>query len=109
MVKSNVILEAYGVFSGYQITDNLAAEVGYEYFGRAKVRYSGNSEFRHTAHGTTLALKGSYPVLDNLDVYARAGAALIVVIIKIVLIIKFITSRYLLYLQPVLNMQFFLN
>ena len=69
--------EAYGVFGGYQITDNLAAEVGYEYFGRAKVRYSGNSEFRHTAHGTTLALKGSYPVLDNLDVYARAGAALI--------------------------------
>ena len=69
--------EAYGVFGGYQITDNFAVEAGYEYFGRAKVKYSDGDQFRHTAHGTTLALKGSYPVLDNLDVYGRVGAALI--------------------------------
>ena len=69
--------EAYGIFGGYQITDNLAVEAGYEYFGRAKVKYSDGQQFRHTAHGTTLALKGSYPVLDNLDVYGRVGAALI--------------------------------
>ena len=30
--------EAYGVFGGYQITDNLAVEAGYEYFGRAKAK-----------------------------------------------------------------------
>lgn len=69
--------EAYGVFGGYQITDNFAAEVGYEYFGRAKVKTSGIQTFRHTAHGTTLALKASYPVLADLDVYGRVGVALI--------------------------------
>ncbi|WP_109427546.1 porin OmpA [Aggregatibacter kilianii] len=75
--KVNRNSEAYGVFGGYQITDNFAVEAGYEYFGRAKVKYSDGDQFRHTAHGTTLALKGSYPVLDNLDVYGRVGAALI--------------------------------
>ncbi|MGP1573408.1 porin OmpA [Aggregatibacter segnis] len=69
--------EAYGVFGGYQITDNLAVEAGYEYFGRAKGKTDGVQAFRHTAHGTTLALKGSYPVLADLDVYGRVGAALI--------------------------------
>ena len=69
--------EAYGVFGGYQITDNLAVEAGYEYFGRAKGKTNGVEDFRHTAHGTTLALKGSYPVLADLDVYGRVGAALI--------------------------------
>ena len=69
--------EAYGVFGGYQITDNLAVEAGYEYFGRAKAKTNGEQHFRHTAHGTTLALKGSYPVLADLDVYGRVGAALI--------------------------------
>ena len=67
--------EAYGVFGGYQITDNLAVEAGYEYFGRAKAKTNGEQYFRHTAHGTTLALKGSYPVLADLDVYGRVGAA----------------------------------
>ena len=67
----------YGVFGGYQITDNLAVEAGYEYFGRAKAKTNGEQYFRHTAHGTTLALKGSYPVLADLDVYGRVGAALI--------------------------------
>ena len=75
--KVNRNSEAYGVFGGYQITDNFAVEAGYEYFGRAKVKYSDGDQVRHTAHGTTLALKGSYPVLDNLDVYGRVGAALI--------------------------------
>lgn len=28
----------YGVFGGYQITDNFAVELGYDDFGRAKVR-----------------------------------------------------------------------
>ena len=66
----------YGVFGGYQITDNLAAELGYEYFGGSKAK-DNESTFKHTAHGTTLALKASYPVLADLDVYGRVGAALI--------------------------------
>ncbi|WP_314866863.1 porin OmpA [Aggregatibacter kilianii] len=75
--KVNRNSEAYGVFGGYQITDNFAAEVGYEYFGRAKAKDVDGQFFRHTAHGTTLALKASYPVLTDLDVYGRVGVALI--------------------------------
>lgn len=73
----------YGVFGGYQIIDNLAVELGYDYFGRMK----GNQNliptdkalqaFKHTAHGTTLSLKGSYPIIDSLDGFIRVGAALI--------------------------------
>ena len=73
----------YGVFAGYQIVDNLALEVGYDYFGRVR----GNHTFpknnkdkvvqKHVAHGTHLSLKGSYPIVDGLDAYARVGAALI--------------------------------
>ena len=66
----------YGVFGGYQITDNFAAEVGYEYFGGSKLKdRQDKTEDKHTAHGTTLALKASYPVLADLDVYGRVGAA----------------------------------
>ena len=67
---------SYGVFGGYQITDNLAAELGYEYFGNVRASHD-LSSWKHTAHGTTLALKASYPVLADLDVYGRVGAALI--------------------------------
>lgn len=73
----------YGVFGGYQITDNFAAEIGYDYFGRLR----GNKTFagetkdkralKHSAHGTQISLKASYPVLDGLDVYGRVGAALV--------------------------------
>ncbi|MGR6981696.1 porin OmpA [Testudinibacter sp. P27/CKL/0425] len=67
----------YGVFGGYQITDYLAVELGYDDFGRAKVKYKGNDIAKHTAHGTHLTLKASYPVLTDLDVYARVGTALV--------------------------------
>ena len=78
----------YGVFGGYQILnqDNfgLAAELGYDYFGRAR----GNTTFagdnnqekraaKHAAHGAHLSLKPSYEVLPNLDVYGKVGVALI--------------------------------
>ena len=78
--KAKINSEAYGVFGGYQITDNFAIEAGYEFFGRGKVkefREFGDGEKRLTAHGSSLSLKASYPALDNLDLYARAGAALI--------------------------------
>nr|BEI45411.1 outer membrane protein A [Pasteurella canis]BEI45426.1 outer membrane protein A [Pasteurella canis]BEI45427.1 outer membrane protein A [Pasteurella canis] len=74
-VKRNSV--TYGVFGGYQITDNFAVELGYDDFGRAKVKADGLTYAKHTNHGTHLSLKASYPVLDGLDVYARVGAALI--------------------------------
>ncbi|OOS01827.1 porin OmpA [Canicola haemoglobinophilus] len=67
----------YGVFGGYQITDNFAVELGYDDFGRAKGRVNGKTESKHTNHGAHLSLKASYPVLEGLDVYGRVGAALI--------------------------------
>lgn len=71
----------YGVFGGYQILnqDNfgLAAELGYDDFGRAKLKTTGKLTGKHTNHGTHLSLKGSYEVLDGLDVYGRLGVALI--------------------------------
>ncbi|HDR1022064.1 TPA: porin OmpA [Pasteurella multocida] len=77
-IKRNSV--TYGVFGGYQITDNFAVELGYDDFGRVK----GNREIedvflnaKMTNHGTHLSLKASYPVIADLDVYARVGAALI--------------------------------
>ena len=71
----------YGVFGGYQILnqDNLglAVELGYDDFGRAKGRKAGKTFAKHTNHGAHLSLKGSYEVLNGLDVYGKAGVALV--------------------------------
>ncbi len=71
----------YGVFGGYQIIDNLAVELGYDYFGRVRgnAQVDGNEKqlFKHSAHGTHLSLKPSYEVLNGLDIYGKVGAALI--------------------------------
>ncbi|HDR1007683.1 TPA: porin OmpA [Pasteurella multocida] len=72
----------YGVFGGYQITDNFAVELGYDDFGRAQLRNAvagkeAKTIAKHTNHGAHLSLKASYPVLEGLDVYARVGAALV--------------------------------
>lgn len=71
----------YGVFGGYQILnqDNLglAVELGYDDFGRAKARKEGKTVAKHTNHGAHLSLKGSYEVLNGLDVYGKAGVALV--------------------------------
>ncbi|MEX4326870.1 porin OmpA [Haemophilus influenzae] len=71
----------YGVFGGYQILnqDNfgLAAELGYDNFGRVKARQERKTLAKHTNHGAHLSLKGSYEVLDGLDVYGKAGVALV--------------------------------
>ena len=71
----------YGVFGGYQILnqDNLglAVELGYDDFGRAKGRQAGKTIAKHTNHGAHLSLKGSYEVLNGLDVYGKAGVALV--------------------------------
>jgi OOP family OmpA-OmpF porin len=49
----------YGVFGGYQITDNFAVELGYDDFGRAKLREEGQTIFKHTNHGAHLSLKAA--------------------------------------------------
>ena len=67
----------YGVFGGYQITDHFAVELGYDDFGRAKLRADGKTIAKHTNHGAHLSLKASYPIITDLDVYARVGAALV--------------------------------
>jgi len=71
----------YGVFGGYQILnrDNLglAVELGYDDFGRVKGRYNGKTDQKHTNHGAHLSFKGSYEVLNGLDVYGKAGVALV--------------------------------
>ena len=71
----------YGVFGGYQILnrDNLglAVELGYDDFGRVKFKEAGKVAAKHTNHGTHLSFKGSYEVLNGLDVYGKAGVALV--------------------------------
>ncbi|MDP0107874.1 porin OmpA [Glaesserella parasuis] len=67
----------YGVFGGYQIIDNLAVELGYDYFGRVRGNEQEFRAFKHSAHGTHLSLKPSYEVLNGLDVYGKVGAALV--------------------------------
>lgn len=71
----------YGVFGGYQITSNLAVETGYDYFGRVRGNATVDGKEKrvgkHTAHGAHISLKGSYPIVDGLDAYARVGAALV--------------------------------
>lgn len=71
----------YGVFGGYQILnrDNLglAVELGYDDFGRVKGRNAGKTIAKHTNHGAHLSFKGSYEVLNGLDVYGKAGVALV--------------------------------
>ncbi|WP_265410822.1 porin OmpA [Actinobacillus pleuropneumoniae] len=76
----------YGVFGGYQILNQdklgLAAELGYDYFGRVRGSEKPNGKadkktFRHAAHGATIALKPSYEVLPDLDVYGKVGIALV--------------------------------
>lgn len=71
--------ETYGVFGGYQITDNFAVEAGYDFYGKLRGHDGDSERARHTAHGLNLSLKASYPVayVDGLDVYGRLGAALI--------------------------------
>lgn len=74
---------AYGVFAGYQITNHLAVEAGYDYFGRVRgnVTFPGEKKdkraAKHSAHGASISLKGSYPIVAGLDVFGRVGAALV--------------------------------
>ncbi|MDD7425658.1 MAG: porin OmpA [[Actinobacillus] rossii] len=71
----------YGVFGGYQILNQnnfgLAAELGYDFFGKNTFRSEGKKDGYHSAHGASLALKPSYEVLPGLDVYGKTGVAIV--------------------------------
>ncbi|WP_439243598.1 porin OmpA [Lonepinella sp. BR2474] len=77
----------YGVFGGYQIINQantgLAVELGYDDFGRAKLRTAAETTAKHTNHGVHLTLKPSVdlgivtPALAGLDFYGKVGAALV--------------------------------
>lgn len=56
-------------FAGYQFSRNLAAEGGYQYFGMFSRNNAGLS-----ASALDLLVVGSYPVMDQLSLYGRAGA-----------------------------------
>ncbi|WGE83290.1 porin OmpA [Actinobacillus equuli] len=71
----------YGVFGGYQILNQnnfgLAAELGYDYYGRVRGNEGEFRAIKHSAHGLNFALKPSYEVLPNLDVYGKVGVAVV--------------------------------
>lgn len=64
-----------GVFGGYQITDWLAVEGGYDYLGN--MQYNGNNGAlgaKMKSQGLQLSLKTSYALTDDWDLYGRFGA-----------------------------------
>ncbi|RKS86034.1 OOP family OmpA-OmpF porin [Orbus hercynius] len=67
-----------GAFVGFQANRYLAAELGYDWLGKAEYKTNGSSPTgKLTVHGASLTGKVSYPISfisDDLDIYARAGA-----------------------------------
>ncbi|MCO6551789.1 MAG: porin OmpA [Gilliamella sp.] len=76
--RSNV---AGGAFLGFQANPYLAFELGYDWLGSAKYKrsfsYAGRSydvgHSKVSAQGVSLTGKLSYPIIDGLDIYGRAG------------------------------------
>ncbi|MWP62201.1 porin OmpA [Gilliamella sp. Pas-s25] len=76
--RSNV---AGGAFLGFQANPYLGFELGYDWLGSAKYKrsyhYAGRSsdvgDSKVSAQGVSLTGKLSYPIIDNLDIYGRAG------------------------------------
>lgn len=67
----------YGVFGGYQIIDNLAFEMGYDYYGRVRGNVQDERALKQIMHGTNFAFKGNYELIKGLDTYAKFGTALV--------------------------------
>ncbi|WP_455426444.1 porin OmpA [Dryocola sp. LX212] len=64
-----------GVFGGYQITDWLAVEGGYDYLGNMDIHgNNGVPGSKLETQGLQLSLKGSYALTDAWDLYLRGGA-----------------------------------
>lgn len=62
-----------GLFGGYYLTDWLAIEGGYNYFGEMKAK---DANGRHTSqlHGIELGLKPIYSLTDNFSAFGKIGA-----------------------------------
>lgn len=76
----NRISVTYGAFAGYQMTQHLATEIGYEHFGQLAIdRLSSDDtpHFKHSAQGAQLSLKGLYPLTQNLDIFGKVGGAFV--------------------------------
>jgi OOP family OmpA-OmpF porin len=64
---------SFKIFGGYQFNRYIAAELGYNDLGKAKVTGPGGTdEFKATAW--ELSAVGSWPVMDQLAVFGRLGA-----------------------------------
>lgn len=71
---------AFGVYGGYQLHKNFALEGGYDYLGQMKVSTSATSDnalFKHNVHSAALNFKANYALTEKLDLFARAGAAVV--------------------------------
>lgn len=62
-----------GVFGGYQITNWLAVEGGYDYLGNMQFN-GGPAGAKLKSQGLQLSLKTSYGLTDDWDLYGRFGA-----------------------------------
>ncbi|MWN32004.1 MULTISPECIES: porin OmpA [unclassified Gilliamella] len=74
--RSNV---AGGAFLGFQANPYLAFELGYDWLGSAKYKRTWKDDKTNAGHskvsaqGVSLTGKLSYPIVDGLDIYGRAG------------------------------------
>ncbi|MEJ2765150.1 OmpA family protein [Photobacterium sp. MCCC 1A19761] len=60
----------YGVFAGYNLSENLSVEAGYDYLGNYK-----STTFNDHVEAITLAPKLSLPLTNDLALYGKLGAA----------------------------------
>lgn len=64
-----------GAFVGYQATQYLGFELGYDWLGRMPYK-GGTNTGAFKAQGIQLTAKLDYPITDDLDVYTRLGGML---------------------------------
>lgn len=62
-----------GAYVGYQANQYVGFEFGYDWLGR--MTYRGDNSGAYKAHVLQLAAKLSYPIMNDLDIYTRLGAA----------------------------------
>ena len=63
-----------GLIAGYDFTDWLALEAGYDYFGNMDTNF-GSQTFQDTLTSLTLAPKLSFALNEGMDLYGKLGAA----------------------------------
>lgn len=63
-----------GVFAGYQVSDWMSLEGGYDYLGNMGLRSSNSTGAKMENQGLQLGVKLSLPLTSSWDVYTRLGA-----------------------------------